>query len=207
MPTIDSVRALARTRKQHRGNIADYYKDEGTHRIGAGLYLRVRRSRKKGGSLLKHWAHRYTWMNKPRTDLLGSAYQVTVIDAALAVDAAKDALARGHDPRGSVKLTAAALPTFRDVCEAYMAVKFREIADQDGKIDEAKLLALSSRSNARTWVRELRSYYRVLGDLAPDQIEAQHVSAGVKEHRQRAPDRDAPDRSVHLGDRVEAPAA
>ena len=85
--TLDSVRALARKHGQH-APVAEHYNTEGVFRVGAGLYLRVQPSKK--GGLLKNWIHRYQFAGKPAWRSLGSAYRVTEVDAAAAVDAGRD---------------------------------------------------------------------------------------------------------------------
>lgn len=179
MSTMETIRALSKKRKQ-RGPIAEYFTTEGVHRVGAGLYLRVRQGTR---GLQKVWTHRYVYNGKPRFDLLGSAYEVTETDAALAVDAAKAALAKGHDPRGEKVIVRAANTTFEMGAEAFLRKKKCPHVFLNGIEDLAK-----ASKHDKQWIRSLRATYPKLGNLAADQVNQHHIVDVLEKDWARVPE-------------------
>lgn len=182
MPTIDTVRALARERRQ-RGNLADHYKTEGTHRVGANLYLRVRKGSE--GRLLKIWLHRYGFREQPRSDSLGSAYAVTVDDACRKVDAANDLLDQGYDPRGASDERRSPDQTFQEGAEDFLATQFPDLAI-DGRIDEDRLK--EGPKHLKQWVTTVRATYPKIGPLIVDQVDHNHIAALLRPDWRRTPE-------------------
>ena len=174
MPTIDKVRAIAQSKKQ-RGNIRDHYNAEGVHRVGPGLYLRVRKG--VGGDLLKVWLHRYSFLKQPQTDSLGSAFEVTVEQACAKLDLALAALNQGHNPRGTPAASETAQRTFEEEAEDYLATRYPQTT-VDGKPSPEALKKAGKHINQ--WFKSLRDTYPVLGKLTVDQIDSEHVAEAMR---------------------------
>lgn len=179
MATIDSVRALSSAQGRPRNNLISYFTAPKLHRVGSGLYLSVEVSA-RDGRLLKTWKHRYSHASKPRTDSLGSAYEVTLEEACAKIDTANEALAKGFDPRGERQASHAkvTLATFRQCAEAFMVAKFGADILTD---------PTSFGKNPLQWKATIEETYPILGGLAPDQVTTSHVYEALAPMLQRAP--------------------
>lgn len=178
--TLESLRTLARAKKI-RGNVADHFRSAGTFRIGLGLYLRVKVS-KRDKALLKTWLHRYDFDGLPRWDSLGNAYAVTDVDAAHFVDAAREVLLKGHDPRGT-RTAAVTRPgsviRFKACAEGWLEQKYG--------VPSAALLSAETGKHVRQVFDTVEATYPVLGNLAIDQVDQNHIAGALKVDWMRVP--------------------
>lgn len=180
MATIDFVRALAKQRRQ-RGNIADHFNEEGLHRIGPGLYIRVK-VQQRAATLAKTWVHRYSFLQMPRSDTLGNVLEMTLEDACLAVDGAQVSLDKRHDPRGTQGVVVAT-STFKDIAEMFFRVEFPHIFPND--VEDLKL----GSKHQMQWIRTVRATYKpTLGSLPIAQVDQNHIADVLRKDWKRVPE-------------------
>lgn len=139
---------------QHAARLA---RTEGLHRVGPGLYLRVR-----GRSAI--WTVRVTLAGRAREYSLGAYQAISLADALAQSAQLRLAIKRGDDPRQTrAKEQSKPCPSFREFAERHW---------------ESLRHGWRNPKHAAQWINTLRAYaYPMIGDLRLDAIETRHILA------------------------------
>ena len=134
----------------------------GRHADGGGLYLRIRPSGTRS------WVYNYTIAGRRRDVGLGSADDVSLVEARALAARCRDAKLAGRDPREALRSTAGV--TFRDAAEALIDIRRAEWRNP---------------KTAYKWGYFLHRYALPLRGMDVAQITRHDVEAALRPHWQR----------------------